>query len=59
MIEFIKALPTIVRFLVEIKRLIDLEADRKKRKALLDEMREGIKEARKTGDTSKLESMFK
>lgn len=58
-LEFLKSLPSIfislIRLVFEIKKLIDIESEERKRKGRLDEFIDTIKKARETGDTTDLE----
>lgn len=55
----IKNLPTILLFIQEIRKwLRDLKED-KDAKERINLLREGMREARKNGDSSKIEDLFK
>lgn len=58
-LEFIKSLPAILAFLMELKKFWDQEYDLYERKKKMKEMTDAVNKARTTGDTSDIESLLR
>lgn len=54
----IRAIPTVLTVALELFKMYKEEKDKKKKKELIKEFKEGIKDARVTKDTSRLERVF-
>ncbi len=58
-LAFLKSVPAIIGFLVELKKLWDQEYQTYERKKKMQEATDAIKKARTTGDTSDIEALFR
>lgn len=59
LIEFIKAIPTIITFFFQVKKWIEKEKDVTLRKDALQGATDAFKKAHETGDSSAIENLFK